>query len=372
MSDINKWLEKRTIFKAIVGSHAYGLSTPESDVDYRGVCIAPEEYYLGLSNFEQSETKAPDCTIFEIRKFWKLAIECNPNIIEFMFIPDEFVIVDGSIWGEVLQHKSEFLSKRAKHRYTGYAMSQIKRVQSHRHWLMNPIEKKPERKDFGLPETESLNRELIGCIESTIRDNVKREIQSILNSCADEITKTSIRNYAEFDLNSVLNEVFDDFTLPCIINRMNNMLEIVVSLGDNHFSSEIMTVYGKEKAYNVAMNNYKQYSNWINTRNPKRAELEKKFGFDTKHMGHVFRLLIQGEEIMKDKTLNVRLKADDRDYVLAIKNGAYNYDQVLELAMNRINAFDELYNKSDLKHSPDFNKLNNILISIVKKFHNFK
>jgi uncharacterized protein len=367
--DINKWLEDSIIFEGIIGSKAYGLDTLESDTDYRGVCIPPKEYFLGLNNFEQIEQKDPDRTIFGIKKLFKLLIDCNPNIIEFMYIPAECLVKTSDFWEFILTHRGEFLSKRAKHRYTGYAMSQVKRVQSHRHWLVNPIEKKPERKDFGLPDTESLNRELMGCIESTIRDNVKREIEAILDSVADDISKVAIRNYAEFDLNSVLHEVFDDFTLPCILNRMNNMLGLIVSLGENHFSPDIMTVYGKEKSYNIAMNNWKQYNNWVTSRNPKRAELEKKFGFDTKHMGHVFRLLIQGEEIMQDQTLTVRLKPEDKEYVLSIKDGAYTYDEVLALALKRMEGFETLYTTSTLRHSPDFNKLNQLLIDTVEEFH---
>jgi predicted nucleotidyltransferase len=43
---------------------------PESDTDYRGVCVAPPEYYLGaLSHFEQAESRDPDFTVFDVKKF---------------------------------------------------------------------------------------------------------------------------------------------------------------------------------------------------------------------------------------------------------------------------------------------------------------
>jgi predicted nucleotidyltransferase len=39
--------KERTIFLTLTGSHAYGLSTPESDIDLRGVLIPPKNISLG-------------------------------------------------------------------------------------------------------------------------------------------------------------------------------------------------------------------------------------------------------------------------------------------------------------------------------------
>ena len=75
------WLPKRTIFLTRHGSHAYGTSLPTSDMDIRGIAVAPLHYYLGISEvFEQAVQNQPvDLTIFDIRKFLKLAADANPN-----------------------------------------------------------------------------------------------------------------------------------------------------------------------------------------------------------------------------------------------------------------------------------------------------
>lgn len=50
------WLNPRTILLTKHGSQAYGTSTPESDLDVKGVAVAPRECYLGfLRRFEQAE-----------------------------------------------------------------------------------------------------------------------------------------------------------------------------------------------------------------------------------------------------------------------------------------------------------------------------
>lgn len=68
------WVPSRTIYLTRHGSHAYGTNLPTSDLDLRGVMIAPREYYLGfLNTVEQVTQSEPDLTVFELRKFMKLA-----------------------------------------------------------------------------------------------------------------------------------------------------------------------------------------------------------------------------------------------------------------------------------------------------------
>ncbi len=81
------WLQSRTVLLVRHGSHAYGLATETSDLDIKGVAIPPADYFLGfLKRFEQAESKQPDMSIYDIRKFFQLACDCNPNIIEVLVV----------------------------------------------------------------------------------------------------------------------------------------------------------------------------------------------------------------------------------------------------------------------------------------------
>ena len=83
---------KNIVYKCYSGSMIYGTNHADSDTDIRGICVMPKNYYYGLKVFEQFEQKAnkgtdtPDMTIYDIKKFFKLAMGCNPNIIELLFV----------------------------------------------------------------------------------------------------------------------------------------------------------------------------------------------------------------------------------------------------------------------------------------------
>ena len=152
---------KHTIFITLHGSHAYGMSRPESDVDIKGVAIPPKEYFHGFSKrFDQFQEDFPrdylisnktfnekiedmvgrkvpreekiDSTIYDIRKFFKLASDCNPNIIEILYTKRDHHILTSDLWDIVLNSRDLFLSQKAKFTFSGYAFSQLKRIKTHK------------------------------------------------------------------------------------------------------------------------------------------------------------------------------------------------------------------------------------------------
>ena len=305
--NIESWLEKNTIFHAIIGSHAYGLNDEFSDIDYRGVAIAPNDYYLGMYNFEQHETKEPDSTIFDIKKFFKLASDCNPNICEFFFLPEECILTSEPEWKAILEYRDIFLSKKAKFTYSGYAYSQLKRIKTHRKWLLEPMTHKPERSEFGLDNVKKISKEHMGYYDA-------------------------------------------------LVNK-------------SFIPQELIDVYEKEKQYKNAMNNWDQFCTWKEHRNPKRALLEAKFGYDLKHATHLMRLLLQAKDILQHQTLNVRLEKSDLELCKAIKAGAFSFDALLELSDNMNQELNVLYETSTLRNRVNTKEINDILVQTIEMFY---
>ena len=57
------------IFECITGSRAYGLDTPNSDTDIRGVFILPKEDFYSLNYVGQVNNETNDVVYYELRKF---------------------------------------------------------------------------------------------------------------------------------------------------------------------------------------------------------------------------------------------------------------------------------------------------------------
>lgn len=300
------WLSSRTVFLTKYGSHAYGTNTPESDLDIRGIAIPPAEYFHGfLKRFEQAESTDPDLVIYDIRKFFDLAANANPNVLDLLFTEesDHLFITEAS--RILIENRNLFLSKKVRHTYAGYAHAQLKRIQGHKAWLMNPRETKPNRGDFGLPESTVLGADILGAIDSV----QKAEDAPV-------------------------------------------------------FSSEVMTLYHKERSYHNALKEYQQYQNWKKTRNPKRAAIEAEFGLDLKHASQLVRLCRMGKEILT--TGQVIVKRPDARELLAIRHGSMTYEQIVSYAEGTDAEMEELEKTSPLPHSPDRNKLDRLCQEIVE------
>ena len=81
--DINTLKQSGSIiFECISGSRAYGLDTPASDTDIRGVYILPQDQFYSLNYIEQISNETNDIVYYELRKFIELLSKNNPNILE--------------------------------------------------------------------------------------------------------------------------------------------------------------------------------------------------------------------------------------------------------------------------------------------------
>ena len=135
-----EWLEERTILLAPTGSYAYGTNTETSDKDFKGVCIPPIEYYLGLESFNEynntggknfRNTKDDvDVNIIHINKFVKDAMQGVPNNIEILFVRPEDYLKVTPLGQLLIDHRHLFLSKHLQKKFGGYAYSQIQKLKN--------------------------------------------------------------------------------------------------------------------------------------------------------------------------------------------------------------------------------------------------
>jgi hypothetical protein len=120
------------LLSGIVGSTAYGLATPESDVDRLGLFAAPTRAFHGLSAPRESlVTTAPDRTLHEAAKWCRLALGCNPTAMELVWLPDELYEVRTELGEDLIGIRDAFLSAtRVRDAYLGYATQQFRKLES--------------------------------------------------------------------------------------------------------------------------------------------------------------------------------------------------------------------------------------------------
>jgi len=239
----HKWLQNSIIYMTKHGSHAYGTNISTSDIDLRGIVVPPMNYIVGiLDNFEQSITNDPyDLVLFDLRKFAKLAMICNPNAIELLFTELEDHLVATRHGHMLLDVRDKFLSKKARFTFAGYARSQIKRIQRHRRWILNPIVKSPERADFDLDDHKRL-------VPKHKLDVINAEVTKMLDKWVPELsgledaTKIEIKNQLENTLVELkINS--DDLAMYAARN---------LGLNDN-----LIEAFQKERKYEQAIADWK-------------------------------------------------------------------------------------------------------------------
>lgn len=345
------WLNDRLIFLTVHGSRAYGTSTPTSDLDLKGVAIPPKEYSLGyLNRFDQAEFKEPDAVVYSIQKFFALAADCNPNIIEVLWTDPEDHLYVTPFSEKLLAHKEAFLSLKAKHTFSGYAISQLKRIKTHRRWLLNPAEEEPKREDFGLPVMAKLSQEQMGAIEKFVKEKI-----------SDWEINWEVVPYSErLALRESFEQTLTDMSLGTEEERWVSAAR-QVGLEENFLELII-----QERRYQGARRNWKQYHEWKKNRNPTRAQTEAESGFDRKHAAHLVRLMRMGEEILT--TGKVIVKRPDAEELLAIRNGAWTYDELITWAEDMDAKLTRLYTESTvLPKQPDRKFLDRLCVELVEE-----
>jgi len=348
------WLVRNTIFLTRHGSHAYGTNLPTSDVDYKGFAIPPRAYFLGCTqHFEQTESHDPDLVIYDLRKFLALAADCNPSIIEVLWTAPEDHVVQ-TAWGEALREQRRlFLSRKARHTFSGYAMSQLKRIRTHHRWLVSPPKAPPTRAAFGLPERTVIPADQLKAAQAAVQKKLDEwsgvQFLDTLDPAARVETQTRIAEYlTELHVASV-----DD-----LWRGAGGMIGL---------DTNLLALLDRERSYGAAQREWTQYRTWKASRNPARAELEARWGYDTKHAMHLVRLMRMCREILERG--EVIVKRPDAEELLQIRSGAWSYEQLVEWAEREDKALEDVAAASALPRVPDRQRIDTLCVALVESFH---
>ncbi len=121
------------------GSIAHGMYIPNSDPnsiddkDVMAVCVPPLDYYFGLSRYGSRGTKEIkrdewDVVIYEAQKMVSLLQQGNPNVLMALWLDDEHYLNITKAGQLLIDNKDLFVGKHVYQAFTGYAVSQLKRM----------------------------------------------------------------------------------------------------------------------------------------------------------------------------------------------------------------------------------------------------
>jgi len=351
------------IFEGIVGSQSYGIATPTSDIDKKGVYVQDLDSILGFGYIDQVNDTKNDQTFYEIKRFLELLSSNNPNIIELLNLPEDCVIYKDPVFDLILDRKDEFITKMCRHSFGGYAVEQIRKARGLNKKISNPID--PQRKgvldfcyvpDFG---------KTVSIVEYLDEYKLKAEYCGLVS--LDHMKNLYAVYYdrvAELINKGIKIEVSSGLEFKGIVGKEDSN-DVCTSSVPRGMVSEFVMYFNKE-GYSSYCKDYKEYFEWVSNRNPERYKDNAGHGgnYDGKNLAHCHRLLDMAIEIGEGKGVNVR--RNNREELLSIRRGESDYDTLVENAENKIRRMEEIFESSNLPKSIDRDLINNLLIKIRK------
>ena len=365
-------LRQHTLLLVVAGSRAYGLHRPGSDVDVLGVAIPPPRYFYGFTHrFEQandpitvatfladltheerevSKAEKLEGTVYHLAKFARLAADANPNVLDVLFARDAEVRIVTAAGQKLRAARDLFVSERARHTYVGYANAQLQRIQRHRRWLLDPPMSQPTRTEHGLPEQSLIPRNQLIAAEAAIQKKMDQWEIDFGELPASQVL--AIQEQVRKSLSEML--AATDSQYKCAARA--------IGLDEN-----FIELAARERQFKNAQREYRSYEGWKRSRNPARAALEASHGYDTKHGAHLVRLLRMGWELLTTGEVNVWRGDRDASELVAIRDGAWSYERLLEEA-NTVSLALQQLSKSDVvvPARPDLGAIDALVQDLVE------
>lgn len=340
-------IEQGMVMLGITGSHAYGTNIEGSDVDLKGITIPPLDYFFSTKRFDQKDSWSDnepgnmlilddhkDVVVYSLSKFMELVVCQNPNILDLLWLPDVCVLHKTAVYDHLKVYREFFLSKKAYGSFSGYANAQIGKMEKHRTWLLAEAEGKVVVK----PQAQSYLPEEL-CTQQLLSKSELYAFYEFL-VCMLKDRFQYFNEYPEFvKLGGEIDwtGVIKQHGLP---DEAMDFIQITTKCSDNY-----LRLLNGTQTYMADMRRYESWLSWKKNRNPERAALELKCGFDGKNAAHCLRLQFMLIEILKEGVVHVR-RTSDAEYLKAVRTGQISYEEVMEMSTQL-----KLDGKEALSHS---------------------
>lgn len=311
--------EKNKILVVKTGSHMYGTNTPTSDEDFVGIFMPSEEYVYGFKKMEEVDMsvkdkdengrntkEAVDIKYYEFRKFVKLAMENNPNILEILFAPPQNIVYINEFGTELIEMRERFPYQGAKQKFLGYAFSQ-----KHKMFIK--------------------------------KDNYFDLLK------AKEFLASKVGSFS-------LWEVEGDMDKSVFVKQLNKLSGKTdfYQVGDIN----LMPGLTVKNALGVIEERLEKVGN--------REELYLKHAYDTKFAMHLVRLMMEGMQLLTYGQLEFPFKEDALSTLKEIRAGHFSIEFIIQLANEMERKIEGI--TSPLPEKPRYEEIEAYVIQTIKRF----
>lgn len=336
-------------FDTLSGSHSYGTNTDQSDEDYRGLFIMPSSFHAGLESIEQVADEKNDQVYYELTRFFQLLAKNNPTALELLYAPQDCIRYQHPAFS--LIKRDSLLSKLCEQSFAGYAVAQIKKARGLNKKIMSPEpEQRKHLRDFCFILEGQGSQRLAHWLE----DKGLEE-----KDCGLVAVNHAPGTYALFhSKDENYRGIFspkDDAAMLCSSVPLE--------------AKPIAWIACNLDAFKAHCRSHREYWEWVSKRNENRYQTNASHGrgYDSKNMMHTLRLLDMAFEIATEEI--VRVRRPNSDWLLRVKNGDYEYEELLSLAEQRLEDVKAAFAKSKLPDSPDRNAIARNLLIIQEAFY---
>lgn len=360
---------KKTLFKCIVGSHAFGTNTEGSDLDTAEIFMCDKNDLLGFK-YKEHDDLDKDNRRYEIGKFIKLLKAGNPNMLEILNSPEDCILETSPEFELLRSESKKFITKGLFWTFIGYANTQIAKatgLNKKINWEKSKIERKTvldfcyvypiqDNPKISIPLREWLKKEDFEQSHCGLQelDHFRYTYLLYLDNLA-WVAKHANHRFADIKSHEFKGVVTDEL--------ISN--DVCLSTIPEYAKPSAIMYFNKD-GYSTHCKLYKEYTDWKEARNEVRFKTNEKHGqdYDSKNIMHMVRLLNSAERIFKEGKITVRVSQQERQHLLKIKSGQEDLKSMVKWAELKSEELKQVCTDSKLPDTVDDNFCHELLVKI--------
>lgn len=301
----------KTVFRGVFGSHLYGLNTPESDNDYKGIFMPSLDAVIldGYKDTIETKGENQDSTWIALPKFYKMMQKCDTVSFDMLHTPinGAYTYISSPLWEKIRERRSDLYCKNMRG-VIGYIKTQAAK--------------------YG-HKVDRFN-ELVAFRDTLILED---ENEKIANTVIMFDVKTG--SYKYITHNEAKGVIVEN------IDVLGSRYQVTATIG-------------------YLLDNVQKKIDDYGERTIKSANK----GGDWKSMSHSYRVLCQVEEMVE--TGNIMFPLTDRKLILNMKQGRVTRDEASALIDFKYDEVVDKLENSNLPEEPNLDNIRNIILEAYK------